>query len=353
MSGGVDSSISLILLKKQGWQPIGVSLKYSVWNDKKNLLRENVCCSEESFDVARSICKKLKVPHHVFDVSGEFKKEVIDYFISELKKGRTPNPCIVCNRCLKFRKLFEWAQRHGIKKVSTGHYAQAKRNAKTGRYELLQCRDEEKDQTYSLCLLTEKQLSNIIFPLGIYTKKEVYKMAEKENLGFFLRTKQSQDFCFVARKCLNCFLEKEIGKSTGFIRDSFGNVLGKHSGLHFYTIGQRKGLNLPGGPYFVKHFDTVKNDITVTKHQEELLQTTVFLSSLHFINKMPAGRKIRVMAKIRYRQQLDKAYLFQASDNKAKLVFEKPQRAITPGQFAVFYQGNVCLGGGKIIRRHT
>ena len=347
--------MALVLLKKQGWQPIGVSLRYAIWKDERNLLRENICCSAESFKIAESICKKLDVPYHIFDAAKEFKKEVIDYFVSELKKNKTPNPCIICNRYLKFKKLFEWAKEHNIKYVATGHYARLRREIPNSKiqipkYRLVKAKDKNKDQTYSLCLLPQKWLRYIVFPLGRYTKKEVYEMAKKEGFGFYLKGKQSQDFCFVAGKCLNFFLEKEIGKNPGPIKDTQENILGKHSGLYFYTIGQRKGLNFSDGPYFVKDFDTTNNVLIVTKQQKELLRTTAFLSPIHFISGKPIKRKIKVMAKIRYRQPLARTTLFPISKNKIRLVFDRPQRAITPGQFAVFYQNDICLGGGKIIK---
>ena len=356
MSGGVDSSMALVLLKKQGWQPIGVSLKYAVWQDEKNLLRENICCSTQSFKIARDVCQKLKVPYYISDVSTEFKKQVIDYFIKELKNKRTPNPCIICNRYLKFEKLFAWAKEHNIQYVATGHYARLRKNPQTQKYELLRAKDKEKDQTYSLSFLPQKWLKNIVFPLGDYLKPEIYKIAKKYNFDVFLKQKESQDFCFVAGKSMKCFLEKEIGTKTGLIKDKKGNILGKHQGLHFYTIGQRKGINLPSGPYFVAEMDKKDNILIVTKDNNKLCQKQVFVSPCHFTSGTSPQRKIQVQAKIRYRQELSRAVLFPVSKTKIKLVFDKPQRAVTPGQFAVFYlpvrqagQKDVCLGGGRII----
>jgi len=355
MSGGVDSSMALVLLKEQGWQPIGVSLKYAVWRDKTNLLRENVCCSADSFKIAREICKKLAVPYHIFDVSKEFKKKVIGYFTNELKNNRTPNPCVICNRYLKFKKLFEFAKKNNIKYVATGHYARIKKNIKSEKYELLKAKDKKKDQTYSLCFLPQEWLKRIIFPLGEYTKTEVYKMAKEKGFKFFLKTKQSQNFCFVAGKSLNSFLKKELGKKVGDIKNFKGNVLGKHQGLHFFTIGQRKGINLAGGPYFVAGMDKKNNVLLITKDKNKLLQKQTLLSPCHFFAVTTLKNKISVQVKIRSHQNLTKAILAPLSltslnsKNKIKLIFDRPQTAITPGQFAVFYKGNVCLGGGKII----
>lgn len=343
--------MALILLKKQGWQPIGLSLKYAVWQDKTNFLKENVCCSNESFAIAKKVCKKLSVPYYVFDVAGEFKKEVIDYFINELKENRTPNPCIVCNPNLKFKKLFEWAASRGIKYVATGHYAKVKRNQKTKRHELLRVRDKDKDQTYSLSFLSQEWLGHLVFPLGNYLKLEVYKMAKKEGFEFFLKRKQSQDFCFVAGSSMNKFLEKEIGNKPGRIKDGKGRTLGEHRGLHFYTIGQRRGINLGGGPYYVVDKDAKNNILIIAKDKEELLRREAILDPVHFISGVfPKGKKkIPVMVKIRYREPAAKANLFPISRNRMKIVFDEPRRAVTPGQFAVFYQGNVCLGGGRIM----
>ncbi len=347
MSGGVDSSMALVLLQKAGWSPIGLSLKYPVWEDCSNLLRENICCSEESFQIAKNVCQKLKVPHHVFDVSSEFKKEVIEYFLSELKENRTPNPCIVCNPNLKFKKLFEWAHHHGIEHVATGHYARIRRSWK-GEWQLLKAKDREKDQTYSLSFLPQEWLSRIVFPLGDHTKQEIYKLAKKQGFEIFLKRKQSQDFCFVAGQSMESFLSKEIGIKEGEIRDEHGKTLGRHRGLHFYTIGQRKGMNLSGGPYFVTGKDTARNVLWVSREEGKLKGKEIFITPYHFISQAPP-KKIRVQAKIRYRQQAASATLYPLEKDILRLVFDRPERAITPGQFAVFYQRNVCLGSGQII----
>lgn len=347
MSGGVDSSIALVLLKKQGWDPVGVSLKYPVWQDKQNCLRENICCSAESFVIAKNICEKLHVPHHIFDVSKDFKKEVIDYFLDRLKNHQTPNPCVMCNRHLKFKKLFEWARQHKIDHVATGHYARVRKSRKSGLSELLCAKDREKDQTYSLSFLSQEQLQKIVFPLGGYTKKEIFQKAKKLGFDFFLKRKQSQDFCFVAGSSMNAFLTQEVGRKEGEIFDESGKGLGRHPGLHFYTIGQRKGLGLSGGPFFVKGFDVSKNRLLVTRDEKQLLTRGVLLSPCNFILRIPA-KALRIKAKVRYRQTAAYGILYPLSRNKAKIIFNKPQRAVTPGQFAVFYQGNVCLGAGVI-----
>lgn len=359
MSVGVDSSVALSLLKEQGWSPIGISLKYNIWQDANNLLRENICCSAESFRLAKEVCRRLNVPHRIVDVSKNFQKEVIDYFIKELKVGRTPNPCIICNWRLKFKKLFEIADKEKIKYVATGHYARVRKSNINGKYELVKSNDRKKDQTYSLCFLPQKWLGRIVFPLGGQTKKETFQMARKRGFDFYLKRPESQDLCFVSGKCFDCFLEKEIGARPGEIKDVNGKILGRHCGLHFYTIGQRKGLYLPNGPYFVASKNMKNNILVVNKNEKDLYGRGVVLYPYNLISGGNLRNKIEVMAKIRYSASLAPANLRPRSFlggtprndlGKIELIFKKPQKAITPGQFAVFYQGNICLGGGRIMK---
>lgn len=347
MSGGVDSSVALILLKKSGWQPIGVSLKLPVWHNTKNYLRENACCAKKSFDIAKNVCKKFKVPHYIIDARADFTQTVIKYFTHELKNGRTPNPCVICNQKLKFKKLFEAAREFGANYVATGHYARMDKN------QLLRAKDQEKDQSYNLSFLPLKWLKSLVFPLGNYTKNEVYKIAGKNSLKFFEKIKQSQDFCFIANKSLPEFYEKEIAKKSGLIKNENGKVLGKHNGLAQYTIGQRKGLGLANGPacagrpYFVKQINKKKNEIIATKNERDLFQKEVFLKPYNFLVPTPKS-KISVAAKVRYRQPLGSTILFPPKNHTLKIIFKTPQRAVTPGQFCVFYKNEVCFGGGVI-----
>ena len=348
MSGGVDSSMALVLLKEKGWDPVGVALKYPVWEDPANCLKENVCCSTESFQIAEGVCKKLGVPFHVYDVTGDFKKEVIDYFLGRLRDHKTPNPCVMCNRHLKFKKLLEWAGRHGIGYVATGHYARVRRNPKSRKFELLASKDTEKDQTYSLSFLSQEQLRHIVLPLGGLTKPEVYKMAEDRGFEIFLKRKQSQDFCFVSGSAMGSFLTKEIGRKEGDVKDDEGRVIGRHQGLHFYTVGQRKGLGFSGDPFFVTGSDVAANVLKVTRDEKRLLSREVILAPCNFIGGAPK-RPVRIKAKIRYRQTAAAGTLHPVSVNRARIVFDKPQRAVTPGQFAVIYRRGVCLGAGEIL----
>ena len=344
MSGGVDSSVALILLKKQGYEPIGVSLKYDIWKDPSNQLTENVCCSEESFEIAKHICEEMGCEHKIIDSTKEFQKEVVDYFKKELRESRTPNPCTICNRHLKFKALLDFADKHNIKYVSTGHFARNINN------ELHRAKDDKKDQTYSLAFLKKEWFPRLIFPLGDYTKSEIIEIAKEEGFGFYEKRAQSQDFCFISEKAMQTFLEKEIGTNPGNIIDTEGNVLGTHKGLHFYTIGQRKGLDFPNGPNFVAQTDPGKNTVTITndKKSPSLYKSEITLSPYNlFID--PPSKPIKVQAKVRYQQDLAPATLYPEQKGKLSLTFDSPQRAVTPGQFAVFYKGSQCLGAGRII----
>ncbi|MFH1182386.1 MAG: tRNA 2-thiouridine(34) synthase MnmA [Candidatus Woesearchaeota archaeon] len=333
MSGGVDSSMSVFLLKKAGWQPVGVSLKLAHWENKCNKLGENVCCTEESLAVARNVCKRLGVRHYVYDVGNDFRRKVMGYFDSELRKARTPNPCVVCNRELKFSKLFEFAGKHGIRYVATGHYA----TAKDGK--LLMPKDKNKDQTYGLCFLPKKWLRHIVFPLAGLTKEEVYRLAGKNGFEMFMKVKQSQDLCFVSGNALPKYMKSRIGIKPGLIMDEKGRIVAEHNGLHFYTIGQ-KTLG-----YYVKGFDVKNNVLLVTRNRSELFSREVILRPFNLLAEIKP--KMKVMAKVRYRQKLANATLYNEG-SKLKIIFDKPQEAITPGQCCAFYKGNVCLGGGII-----
>lgn len=348
MSGGIDSSMALILLKKQGWNPVGVSLQYSVWKDQSNPMKENIQCSSESFEISKKICNRLNIPYYIVDVREDFNKEVIEYFKEDLKNNRTPNPCVICNRNLKFESLFKWAQDNDIDYIATGHYAKIRKNRR-GEYQLLKAKDQGKDQTYSLCFLKQEWLKNIIFPLGNYSKRKVYRIAKKEGFDFSKR-KESQDFCFVANKSMRNFLEKEVGIKEGKIIDEKENILGEHKGLYFYTIGQRKGVGLSGGPYWVVDKDVKNNNLIVSLNpkDESLFKKNIYLSNFNFVSGK-INLPVNVKAKIRYNQKIGKAVL-KGKEGNLILSFKKPQRAVASGQFAVCYQGKTCIGGGDIIK---
>ncbi len=348
LSGGVDSSVTLLLLKRKGFSPLGLTLKFPVWESPKSLMRGNICCTAESIRWVKKFCLKLGVPYFVLDCRKEFEKIVVDYFVTEYRRGRTPNPCMICNKHLRFPKFFEYAEKMKAGFVATGHYARVRKNKKTGKFELLQAKDKKKDQSYFLALLSQKELSRLLFPLGGYTKREVYQIAKKAGLELVVRRPESQDFCFVTGKSKNCFLEEEIDKKPGPILDKNGKILGKHQGLHLYTVGQRKGLDLSGGPFYVLGIDVSQNSLIVSRNKKDLYQKKLVLSSWSFISGEAIQKSIKVKAKTRYCQPLATATLYPAKKGLLELVFDQPQFAITPGQYAVFYQGDVCLGGGVI-----
>lgn len=342
MSGGVDSSLAAVLLQKQGYEVIGVTLK---------LVEGSRCCDVEAVSHAREVCKRYGLQHHVIDVSREFDRVVIDYFIGELKAARTPNPCVFCNRFLKFEQLLRIAREFGAEMIATGHYARVR--CRDGQWELLRGRDKEKDQSYYLCFLKQAWLAKILFPIGGYAKSEIYELAREEGLDFLVQKKQSQDLCFVDDKLRRSFIGSRLEDQPGEIVDVSGQVLGGHEGLHHYTIGQRKGLSLNGGPHFVVGFDVKKRRVIVSEDSEasELYQSVVGLRRVNFVSGRPTG-DVDVMAKIRYQQKLSRALLRASGSGtgsgSVQLEFAKPQRAVTKGQIAVFYQGEKCLGGGII-----
>ena len=339
MSGGIDSSMSLVALLNAGYEVVGVTLK---------LIEGSRCCDIEAQNHAKTVCKKYGVEHYTFDVSKNFEKKVIGYYLDELRAVRTPNPCVICNRFLKFDELFKIAKKLKCDYVATGHYARINKNSKTGEYQLLKGSDKTKDQTYYLSFLKREWLEKILFPLGGIKKEKTYKSAEKEGLNFLVQKKESQDLCFVDDKLRKSFLAKKIGEKPGDIVDENGIVLGKHNGIYYYTIGQRKGILLSGGPYFVIGFNVRKNQVIVSnKPINKALYTSIIrLKNVNFVScdlKFPCN----VKAKVRYQQELSDAILDKDKTGYF-LQFKKPQRAVTNGQIAVFYKGQACLGGGTI-----
>jgi len=349
MSGGVDSSVALHLLKEAGFDVIGVSLKYDFWS---GCASENACCTEDSLERAREICANYKIPHKIINVENLFKDCVIDYFKKSLKDMETPSPCVFCNPLVKFRSLIVFAKEVGASFVATGHYARVESTTDetTGelKYKLLKARDLQKDQTYSLSFLTQNELSKIVFPLGNLTKEEVYRISENDDkIPSFENIKQSQDFCFLTKGDLTNFIKKEIGVKKGKIVDISGAVLGEHEGLANYTIGQRKLVGLPGGPYYVFGKNKKDNTLVVAKDLDKVCKKNINLKNLHFISGQKIEQDLEVFAKLRSSTKTAKAIL-RVGDKTATLDFEEPQFAPTPGQVAVFYKGDECLGAGVI-----
>ncbi|KKP79724.1 MAG: tRNA 2-thiouridine(34) synthase MnmA [Candidatus Moranbacteria bacterium RIFOXYA12_FULL_35_19] len=350
MSGGVDSSVSTALLKKQGFDVRGIFLK--LW--KANGEEEN---KKALADVKR-IVKILDIPLTIIDAQKRFKKEVVGYFLQEYKAGRTPNPCIFCNENLKFKILFEMADKLKIDYISTGHYARiaeccglnADRRGRKRILKLLEAKDKNKDQSYFLYRLKQEQLARIIFPLGEYKKEEVKKMAKKFDLPISEK-KESQDICFLAGKTVEEFLTKNIKLKKGKIIDTSGEVVGEHLGLPLYTLGQRKGINIGGtGPYYVVKKDVKKNCLTATNKKEDLFLFSKFanLKEVSWISarpKLPA----KILARIRYQSPLIWAVI-GIKHKKYEIKFNIAQRAVTAGQSVVFYnKKEEVLGGGLIL----
>lgn len=357
MSGGVDSSVSALLLKKQGFEVEGFFIKF--WTDNKCNIKkeENKCCNDEALRDARNVAKKIDIPLHVVGARNIFKKCVVDYFIDEYSRLCTPNPCVKCNRLVKFGWFMEIAKQCGFDKVASGHYAQIRKN-KDGIFHLLSGRDEKKDQGYFLHYLDQEKLSRIIFPVGNLRKAETRKIAKENNLSVSEK-KESQEVCFVPDDDYRAFLKRhsqgEFFKP-GKIVNTKNEILGKHSGLTNYTIGQRKGLgeirikNENSRPMFVLGFNEKKNELIVGS-EEALYQKEMILKDVNWISKEAEelaffGKGLKV--KIRYRHEAVPCSA-EKNGSKIKVVFQKSQRAITPGQSAVFYFKKEVMGGGIIV----
>ena len=353
MSGGVDSSVAAAVLKNQGYDVVGVFMKFWTPPQERGKQLENKCCSAEAQADARKVAAKLNIPLYTLNFEKEFKKRVVDYFVEEHKRGRTPNPCVECNRWIKFKFLMEKALQLKANYVSTGHYVRTK----DGR--LFVARDKQKDQSYFLWTLTQKQLKKILFPIGDYTKKEVKKMAKKWDLPVFEK-RESQEICFIAttvEKFLKRALPAEAPTDVGAgpIITTKGGKVGEHEGLAFYTIGQRKGIRIGGiGPFYVVDKDFKNNALIVAKseHALELYKKETMVKKVSWTSGLPAGKEpklpLRCKVKIRYLHPAASATIYQLPNTRYKIQFTKPQRAITPGQSAVFYKRNEVLGGGII-----
>ena len=330
MSGGIDSSVSAALLKRAGFDVIGVFMKF--WADgPKSVI--NRCCTLESEKRARLVAQKLDIPFYVFNFKKEFKKKVVDYFLAGYRAGRTPNPCVACNKEIKFGLLFKKILSLNADYIATGHYARLRR----GR--LLRGKDKNKDQSYFLWKLNQKILKHTLFPVGDYTKTEVRKLAKKFNLPV-LNIPESQEVCFIQTTTAD-FLKKYLKLKPGKIINAKGAMIGKHQGLWFYTIGQRKGIGFSKGPFYVLDKDIKKNTLIVTKNEKDLYKKELIVKNVNWASEIKFP--LKVMAKIRYRHKLASAVV-----DKNKVIFTKPQRAITPGQSVVFYKGQELLGGGVI-----
>lgn len=347
MSGGVDSSLAAKLMKDAGYDCIGCTMKLYD-NEDAEPAGGHTCCSLDDVEDARSVAYKIGIPYYVFNFKEGFRENVINRFVEAYESGRTPNPCIDCNRYMKFARLSERARILGCDCVVTGHYARIEK--RDGVYCLKKALDETKDQSYVLYSLTQEQLAHTMFPLGNMKKAEVRELAEEN--GFINAGKpDSQDICFVPDGDYGAFLERYTGKkyAHGSFLDTDGNVLGTHNGYVHYTIGQRKGLGIAfGKPMYVRSIDAGNNTVTLAEDRD-LYADTLTAADFNWISGQAPAGDIECQTKIRYRQKEQPAVANARPDGTVRLTFAHPQRAITPGQAVVLYDGDIVLGGGRII----
>jgi len=351
LSGGVDSSVSAALLQSQGYEVRGVFIK--VW--QPDIAITGGCTWREDRLDAMRVCAKLKIPFYTLDLEKEYKKEVVDYMIAEYQAGRTPNPDVMCNKYIKFGGFFAWAIKNGADFVATGHYARTKKLQATS-YKLLAGKDKNKDQSYFLWTLTQKQLAKTLFPVGDIEKPQVRKLAKKFGLET-AEKKDSQGICFIGKVEMADFLKSFLKVKPGLVLNDKGEIVGTHDGVELYTIGQRHGFTITkkttyDGPYFVVSKD-LKRNILIISHQCQGSTLTlegqeIKLKDINWTLGVEPNLEKEYSARIRYRQPLEKCYLkHQGSTLMVK--FQKPQKAVTAGQSVVIYDGETCLGGGIIV----
>ena len=346
MSGGVDSSVAAFLTLRSGYDCIGATMRL---HDNAGDADTNTCCTLEDVEEARSVARRLGIPHYTFNFKQDFEDKVIRKFVSCYESGLTPNPCIDCNRHLKFRRLLHRAQELGCDYVVSGHYARIRRDEESGRYLLCKAADPAKDQTYFLACLDQEQLKHILFPLGELTKEQVRQIAQEQ--GFVnARKRDSQDICFVPDGDYVAFLERYTGKTypEGNYLDLQGNVIGRHKGAVCYTLGQRKGLGIAlGAPAYVCRKDMARN--TVTLGPNEALYSGALRAKDWVWYPFPAlTEPMEVTVKVRHSQHALPGRVYPEENGCARVEFQQPQRAVTPGQAVVLYQGDLVIGGGTI-----
>ncbi|MCI9070650.1 tRNA 2-thiouridine(34) synthase MnmA [uncultured Clostridium sp.] len=347
MSGGVDSSVAAYLLKEQGYDVIGVTMQ--IWQEDKDYTeREGGCCSLSAVDDARRVANKIGIPFYVMNFRDSFKEKVIDYFVQEYIDGKTPNPCIACNKHLKFDELLRKAQGIGADYVATGHYAKIEKD-ENGRYLLIRSDDDRKDQTYALYNFTQEQLAHTLMPCGEYTKDRIREIAKEIGLSVYNK-KDSEEICFIPDNDHGRYISeaRPLEVTPGNFVDKNGNILGKHKGIVYYTIGQRKGLGIAlGRPVFVTDINPRTNEV-VLGPEEDIFKTDLVAKDVNFIPFDKLEEPITVEAKVRYSGRPAEAVISPLRGGKIKVSFKEKQRAITKGQSVVFYQGNKVVGGGII-----
>ena len=349
MSGGVDSSVTALILKKMGHNVIGMFMKN--WEEKDS---NGVCTSQKDYDDVRKVCDKIGIPYYTVNYTKEYYENVFEYFLQSYKSGRTPNPDVLCNREIKFGPFLEKALSLGADYVATGHYA--KKEEKNNLYYLQKPADKNKDQTYFLCQLNQHQLQHALFPLANLQKSEVREIAK--NAGLITATKKdSTGICFIGERNFKKFLSNYLPAKPGEIKTLSGKTIGKHDGLMYYTIGQRHGLGIGGisntgnGAWFVVKKDLTTNTLYVSKNDSDALYSNALSTeNFNWVPNIPSKKEFDCLAKFRYRQPDQKVHV-TISDENVKIYFETPQRAITLGQYVVLYdEQEYCLGGGEIAK---
>ena len=351
MSGGVDSSVAAYLLKEQGYEVIGVTMQ--IWQDEAGFAgeAEGGCCGLSAVEDARRVAEHLGIAYYCMNFKRDFRRSVIDYFVGEYLQGRTPNPCIACNRYVKWEALLEKSLAIGADYIATGHYARVERLT-NGRYSVRQSATAAKDQTYALYSLTQEQLSHTLLPVGDYTKDEVRAIAESQGLPVAHKP-DSQEICFVPDHDYAAFIEREAGERVpklGSFVTADGRVLGRHRGITHYTVGQRRGLELPMGErVFVTEIRPETDEVVIGSDQD-IYTDHALCDKVNFMSVEGLEKPMRVLAKIRYNHRGEYCTIEKRPQGRVLAVFERPVRAVTPGQALVFYDGGYVAGGGTIIK---